>query len=187
MNATAQRYECKPAPRRPEAIRPELYDAKMKMEWCWRSLENVKRDACEEAGICYHCEGNGYIVHHYHDGDSVHDTCTRCSGNGGGNAAYYAIVGQFEMPPDDLAIGERYTRLCDENWLSENFESGCNYQSWKGYRVRVARGRKVPIGTEGVVFWVGASQYGMRVGLRVEGEEKPVWVDMKNIDMIWAD
>ncbi len=36
----------------------------------------------------------------------------------------------------------------------------------KGSRVEVFKGRKVPVGTTGEVFWVGAGTYGTRVGLK---------------------
>jgi len=36
----------------------------------------------------------------------------------------------------------------------------------KGMRVQVTRGRKVPIGTEGVLFWVGSTQFGKRIGFK---------------------
>lgn len=35
-----------------------------------------------------------------------------------------------------------------------------------GHNARVVRGRKVPVGTEGVVTWAGPSTFGPRVGLR---------------------
>jgi hypothetical protein len=36
----------------------------------------------------------------------------------------------------------------------------------KGDAVRVARGRKVPIGTTGKVFWIGEGKFGTRVGVK---------------------
>ena len=54
----------------------------------------------------------------------------------------------------------------------------------KGRRLRVVRGRKIPIGTEGTCFWMGESRYGTRVGLRVEGSAEPVWVDAKNVEAV---
>ncbi len=52
--------------------------------------------------------------------------------------------------------------------------------------VRVVRGRKVPIGTEGEVFWMGDSGYGMSVGLRlIDG--KKVFTAMKNVETVQLD
>jgi hypothetical protein len=68
----------------------------------------------------------------------------------------------------------------------------------KGSRVRVVKGRKVPIGTEGVVVWYGETQYGLRLGLiaspvvvdasgRVEDSplgDKPLWTAADNVIVI---
>lgn len=40
-----------------------------------------------------------------------------------------------------------------------------------GKTVRVTKGRKVPQGTEGVVFWIGSSGYGTKVGLGLPNED----------------
>lgn len=37
--------------------------------------------------------------------------------------------------------------------------------------VRVTRGRKVRLGTEGLVFWIGASQWGTKVGIAIPRED----------------
>ena len=52
----------------------------------------------------------------------------------------------------------------------------------KGKRMVVYKGRKVPIGTEGEVFWVGNSQYnrGLRVGLRDDAGNTH-WTDAANV------
>lgn len=52
-----------------------------------------------------------------------------------------------------------------------------------GSLVIVARGRKVPIGTLGVVRWIGEDNYGAeRVGLSIEGEERLTYTAKKNCD-----
>lgn len=62
----------------------------------------------------------------------------------------------------------------------------------KGDTVRVIRGRKVPKGTEGVVFWVGTryNQYNRmeeeRVGIEVDGERK--FLSLDYVEVIgWED
>ena len=55
----------------------------------------------------------------------------------------------------------------------------------KGTTVVVSRGRKVPRGTVGVVKWEGDGEYGPRVGLAVEGEDKLVYTAHKNVDSIY--
>jgi len=52
----------------------------------------------------------------------------------------------------------------------------------KGRAVIVARGRKVPKGTVGVVRWLGEGRWGWRAGLAVEGEEKLVYTALGNLD-----
>lgn len=54
----------------------------------------------------------------------------------------------------------------------------------KGKEVVVARGRKVAKGTTGKVMWMGATDWGMKVGLRVEGHDKLVYVMLKNLDAV---
>lgn len=61
----------------------------------------------------------------------------------------------------------------------------------KGVAVRVAKGRKVPVGTEGTVAWLGWQTYGyrksLRVGIRVEGEEKLIFTAASNVVVLDAE
>ena len=52
----------------------------------------------------------------------------------------------------------------------------------RGDRVVVARGVKVPRGTSGVVFWVGDTKYGLRVGLK-DAAGTVHWTAMGNVDL----
>lgn len=52
--------------------------------------------------------------------------------------------------------------------------------------VTVVRGRKVPIGTEGEVFWMGDKGWGMSVGLRLLDGSK-VFTAMKNVEIVSMD
>lgn len=54
----------------------------------------------------------------------------------------------------------------------------------KGRTLRVVRGRKVPIGTQGVCFWIGDSRWGQRVGIKVAGSTDPIWVDARNVEAV---
>lgn len=47
----------------------------------------------------------------------------------------------------------------------------------KGKMVEVVKGRKVPIGTKGEVFWTGDTQWGPRIGIRCD-ESKATWFIM---------
>lgn len=52
--------------------------------------------------------------------------------------------------------------------------------------VKVVRGRKVPIGTEGEVMWMGDKGWGMSVGLRlVDGSV--VFTALKNVETVTLD
>jgi hypothetical protein len=53
----------------------------------------------------------------------------------------------------------------------------------KGSRARVTRGRKVPIGTEGEIIWIGDGNYGTRCGLRDDGGEV-YWTAFSNVTAI---
>lgn len=51
----------------------------------------------------------------------------------------------------------------------------------KGQQVTVVKGRKVPVGTTGEVFWVGQSKYGgFRVGLK-DAEGETHWTAAANV------
>ena len=51
----------------------------------------------------------------------------------------------------------------------------------KGQVVRVVKGRKVALGTEGTVFWVGEGKYdGYRVGMKTESGETH-WTAVSNV------
>lgn len=53
----------------------------------------------------------------------------------------------------------------------------------KNMNVKVVRGRKVPIGTLGKVFWVGTNQFGRRVGLK-DSNGTVYWTSAGNIEII---
>lgn len=52
--------------------------------------------------------------------------------------------------------------------------------------VKVVRGRKVPRGTVGEVFWMGDSGYGMSVGLRLLDGSK-VFTAQNNVEVVMVD
>jgi hypothetical protein len=52
--------------------------------------------------------------------------------------------------------------------------------------VTVVRGRKVPIGTVGDVFWMGDKGYGMGVGIRLLDGSK-VFTSLKNVEVMNPD
>lgn len=56
----------------------------------------------------------------------------------------------------------------------------------KGSLVEVYKGRKVPVGTVGRVFWVGAGTYGYRVGLKDDAGETH-WTALANCRLVVED
>ena len=51
----------------------------------------------------------------------------------------------------------------------------------KGQTVTVVKGRKVPVGTTGEVFWVGEGKYGWRVGIK-DAEGEVHWTAVTNVE-----
>jgi hypothetical protein len=77
-----------------------------------------------------------------------------------------------------------------EAWLAEEFfqcftaEDAAEARTVQvGRLVRVARGRKVPQGTTGVVAWLGAGQWRARARLALDGGGE-VWIDAANLDVV---
>lgn len=56
----------------------------------------------------------------------------------------------------------------------------------KGKTVRVTKGRKVPIGTEGEVFWLGENRYGWRVGIK-DADGTVHWTAEANVEVVDAE
>jgi hypothetical protein len=51
----------------------------------------------------------------------------------------------------------------------------------KGQTVTVTKGRKVPFGTTGEVFWVGRNSWGWRIGMK-DAEGETHWTDVNNVE-----
>ena len=57
----------------------------------------------------------------------------------------------------------------------------------KGTEVVVVRGRKTPIGTEGVVFWLGEDNYGnANAGIK-DAEGNTIWTAVSNLSAKWSN
>lgn len=90
-------------------------------------------------------------------------------------------------------VKELYAAWVKENERKrqESYERVKRYEALtelaRGKRIRVTRGRKVPIGTEGVVFWHGASAYGDRVGFN-DDQGETFWTAATNVEVLaWDD
>src|SRR6266850_3073704 len=55
----------------------------------------------------------------------------------------------------------------------------------KGTAIRVVRGKKVPLGTTGKVFWTGTGQYGPRLGFN-DAAGVTHWTAASNVEVIAA-
>lgn len=68
---------------------------------------------------------------------------------------------------------------------AENVKRGeeKNSEVDKGSFVEVFKGRKVPKGTKGHVFWIGAGRYGYRIGMKDEQGET-YWVALSNVRVV---
>lgn len=94
------------------------------------------------------------------------------------------VVERAEVLAERLAraIGVLYGKPGNEAEIGVLAAAGNAVDAWlrkvdagrevrKGAKVKVVRGRKVPIGFAGVVIWVGDAKYGVRVGIkRADGE-----------------
>jgi hypothetical protein len=56
-------------------------------------------------------------------------------------------------------------------------------QPGKGKTLKVVRGRKVPIGTIGVCFWLGRREYGVRVGIKDQAGNVH-WTAATNVEVV---
>lgn len=55
-----------------------------------------------------------------------------------------------------------------------------------GREVVVIKGRKVPVGTRGIVRWLGATEWGYRVGIAVAGQAKLTYTSIQNCEALVA-
>jgi len=53
-----------------------------------------------------------------------------------------------------------------------------------GREVIVVKGRKVPVGTRGIVRWTGATEWGYRVGIAVTGQDKLTYTSISNCEAV---
>jgi hypothetical protein len=141
-------------------------------------------DAWLAIGGCPNCAGEGYTYQHYHDGDSVRDDCSR-KGKGctaGTVPSWERYRSQYVQPVEVKAELERLYNAKTE--AAERLEE-LNDASriGKGKLVRVFKGRKVPIGTMGHVFWLQDGQWGLRIGMKdVAGEV--YWTAAANVEVM---
>lgn len=81
-------------------------------------------------------------------------------------------------------MAETYSKLFGD-WAVEDAE-GAAREVVKGCRARVVKGRKVPVGTEGVVIWSGHGNWGPRVGIK-DADGEVHWTAAENVERIDAE
>lgn len=96
--------------------------------------------------------------------------------NGGTNA-------DVSEHKSSLVSAANYARQVSEEHVQNSLRIS------KGSNVKVVRGRKIPVGTTGVVVWMGNSQYGPRIGLSPSGNRvgkiypDVVWTAEDNVEL----
>jgi hypothetical protein len=74
-----------------------------------------------------------------------------------------------------------HQKLCDSLRAAEDettLQRGC--------KVRVVKGRKVPIGTTGTAFWFGPSKFGQRVGIK-DAADVVYWTALDNVVVVLSE
>jgi hypothetical protein len=106
--------------------------------------------------------------------------CVKCKGfmPVGGMIMYQKGVGAWHHGacpevPEPMPLKELVAVGPEERWQIE-----------RGAILRVYRGKKVPVGVEGVCIWHGPGNYGARVGIKVEGQEEIVWCSASNCEVL---
>lgn len=165
-------------------------------------------EAWAAAGGCERCGGRGWVV----TWDTM-DSLSGCYADYGGCSAvgctkesreasgldpgYYSKYdgnrGVAKFKPEDNLSGAEDSELAAILGGIEAAELGllaAEAGAWcaKGAHVKVVRGRKVPKGTVGEVFWTGKDRYRgePRVGLKSGPEAETHWTAGKNLELLEA-
>jgi hypothetical protein len=127
--------------------------------------------------------------------------------NGYGDSDFYMIIWN-----DTFNAPEHYCFASTRGWTYPSYGSRPDatprvlqaYKDWKdreaeaarwaaefeeaktprcGKEVKVVRGRKVPVGTTGRIFWTGSMLYGVAIGVQTKTGEK-FFTSIKNIEVV---
>lgn len=144
-----------------------LYGALMKAGWTW-----VKGDDIFWVMKAPNGDLITYIEGDIYRGDQM-----------GTNASRKTAGDEFGMTPEEI----------DSMWNAQYWKGQADSArrrqegirkllDMKGQEIVVIRGRKIPLGTRGTVFWVGETKYGWRVGFKgADGMEQ--WTDANNVEL----
>jgi hypothetical protein len=92
---------------------------------------------------------------------------------------------KVDATPEVIAAWQAWSEVKRQEYLKRDREEQARKVS-KGKMVVVARGRKVPKGTTGIVFWYGAGQWGDRVGVK-DSRGTVHWTAAVNCDVILSN
>lgn len=101
---------------------------------------------------------------------------------GGSRTVFAFREGGEEGALAELAVIEQENAERAAQRAEESAERWCKTVR-KDARVVVARGRKVAVGTEGILFWESERQYGTRIGIR-DDEGNRHWTYLRNVEAV---
>lgn len=150
-----------------------------------KSIRERNHADYEAAGGCLRCFGEGQVRHF-----DTYYPCMRLVEDDTANNAERWVP--CEIPRGVRYGGDGPQHPADQRALDDALENltvakltlrSCIavHDVDVGVTVRVVKGRKVKVGTVGVVTGVYDGQWGMRVGIRVDGEPKPVYTALDNV------
>lgn len=93
------------------------------------------------------------------------------------------VEAAYEAYRAKYAAEARVTRVEREVAELRALSAAASNEVRRGDKVRVFKGRKVPVGTEGVCMWAGMGNYGARVGIAVGGKKT---ADGKWAEVVWT-
>lgn len=140
-------------------------------------------------------DGDGY---YWHDAIVINDDgsprCVKCGGYQGRDSRDGSIdLGSTVDLTDDLRakylawkkIDDEYKQAVKEFDAKERLVSDMynDPEQSKGQWAIVTKGRKIPKGTWGKIFWVRNDQYGWRIGMKQSETSDPTWVAFDNVEV----
>lgn len=96
--------------------------------------------------------------------------------------SYPCYASHADATPEVLAAYEQFKRDQEAKADAARAEQ-IRRTPAKGKTLKVVRGRKVKIGTTGICFWLGNSNFGQRVGIK-DSDGTVYWTSIKNVEVI---
>lgn len=126
-----------------------------------------------DIGELAHCDGCSALVYRVLDDNNRVRKIVNWQTFSNGREGFYCFNPAHVCNPETAALK-----------ASEDAARIANGEIVKGAPVTVVRGRKVPKGTSGVVFWVGEDDWGKaKVGFRTESGDR-VFTAASNVEVV---